>query len=99
MPMCRARPIPRSRSLQSGKPAESGTDGAFFQWKDGLKLEVLDSPNSAGVVMDAIRCCKIALDRGISDPLLAPSSYFMKSPPQQFTDDEAHQKVEEFITG
>jgi myo-inositol-1-phosphate synthase len=64
-----------------------------------VKLEVWDSPNSAGVVMDAIRCCKLALDRGISGPLLAPSSYFMKSPPQQFPDDVAHDKVEEFIRG
>jgi len=62
-----------------------------------LKLEVWDSPNSAGVIIDAVRCAKIALDRGISGPLIAPSSYFMKSPPQQFTDDEAHQKVEDFI--
>jgi myo-inositol-1-phosphate synthase len=64
-----------------------------------VKLEVWDSPNSAGVVMDAIRCCKIALDRGVSGPLLAPSSYFMKSPPEQYGDDEAHDKVEEFIRG
>ena len=62
-----------------------------------LKLEVWDSPNSAGVVIDAVRCAKIALDRGISGPLLEPSSYFMKSPPVQYTDDVAHQKVEEFI--
>ncbi len=64
-----------------------------------VKLEVWDSPNSAGVVLDAIRCCKLALDRGIAGPLLAPSSYFMKSPPQQFPDDVAHDKVEEFIRG
>ncbi len=64
-----------------------------------VKLEVWDSPNSAGVVLDAIRCCKLALDRGLSGPLLAPSSYFMKSPPQQFPDDVAHEKVEEFIRG
>jgi myo-inositol-1-phosphate synthase len=62
-----------------------------------LKLEVWDSPNSAGVMIDALRCAKIAMDRGLSGPLIAPSSYFMKSPPQQFTDDEAHQMVEEFI--
>jgi myo-inositol-1-phosphate synthase len=64
-----------------------------------VKLEVWDSPNSAGVVLDAIRCCKLALDRGISGPLLAPSSYFMKSPPRQLPDDVAHDQVEEFIRG
>jgi len=62
-----------------------------------LKLEVWDSPNSAGVVIDAIRCCKLALDRGLSGELVAPSAYFMKSPPIQYTDDEAHRMVEEFI--
>jgi myo-inositol-1-phosphate synthase len=64
-----------------------------------VKLEVWDSPNSAGVVIDAVRCAKLALDRGISGPLLAPSSYFMKSPPEQYTDAEARQKVEAFIKG
>jgi len=64
-----------------------------------LKLEVWDSPNSAGVVIDAIRCCKLALDRGLKGALTAPSSYFMKSPPIQYTDDEARTKVEKFITG
>lgn len=64
-----------------------------------LKLEVHDSPNSAGVVIDAIRCAKIAKDRGLGGPVLAPSSYFMKSPPVQYTDDEARQKLEEFIVG
>ncbi|MCJ7763569.1 MAG: inositol-3-phosphate synthase [Dehalococcoidales bacterium] len=62
-----------------------------------LKLEVWDSPNSAGVVIDAIRCCKLALDRGMKGAILAPSSYFMKSPPVQRTDDEARRQVEEFI--
>ena len=62
-----------------------------------LKLEVWDSPNSAGVMIDAVRCAKIALDKRMSGPLIAPSSYFMKSPPQQFTDDEARRMVEEFI--
>ncbi|MEE9324038.1 MAG: inositol-3-phosphate synthase [Dehalococcoidia bacterium] len=61
------------------------------------KLEVWDSPNSAGVVIDAIRCCKLALDRNIKGALTAPSAYFMKSPPVQYTDDEARQMVEEFI--
>jgi len=64
-----------------------------------LKLEVWDSPNSAGVVIDAVRCAKLALMRGIGGPVLAPSSYFMKSPPQQFTDDEAYELVEAFIRG
>ena len=62
-----------------------------------LKLEVWDSPNSAGVVIDAVRCAKLALDRGIGGPLLASSSYFMKSPPVQFTDDEARDNLEAFI--
>ena len=62
-----------------------------------LKLEVWDSPNSAGVVIDAIRCCKLALDRGLKGALVAPSAYFMKSPPIQYTDDEARQMVEDFI--
>jgi myo-inositol-1-phosphate synthase len=64
-----------------------------------LKLEVWDSPNSAGVVIDAVRCAKVALDRGISGSLLGPSSYFMKSPPAQFPDDVCHRLVEEFIAG
>ncbi|MGH2461398.1 MAG: inositol-3-phosphate synthase [Chloroflexota bacterium] len=62
-----------------------------------LKLEVWDSPNSAGVVIDAVRCAKLALDRKLAGPLLAPSAYFMKSPPKQFTDAKARQLVEEFI--
>ncbi|MCH8109246.1 MAG: inositol-3-phosphate synthase [Chloroflexi bacterium] len=64
-----------------------------------LKLEVWDSPNSAGVVIDAIRCVKIAKDRGMSGPIMGPSAYFMKSPPVQYTDDEARQMVEDFIVG
>lgn len=62
-----------------------------------LKLEVWDSPNSAGVVIDAIRCCKLALDNGLKGALVAPSSYFMKSPPIQYTDDEARKMLEEYI--
>jgi len=62
-----------------------------------LKLEVWDSPNSAGVVIDAIRCLKLALDRGLKGALTAPSAYFMKSPPIQYTDDEARNLVEQFI--
>ena len=64
-----------------------------------LKLEVWDSPNSAGVVIDAVRCAKIGLDRGESGPLLAPSAYFMKSPPEQWTDDQARDGVESFAAG
>ncbi|HET7869501.1 MAG TPA: inositol-3-phosphate synthase [Actinomycetota bacterium] len=64
-----------------------------------LKLEVWDSPNSAGVAIDAIRCAKLAMDRGVAGPLIGPSAYFMKSPPVQFTDDIAHEMVEEFILG
>ena len=64
-----------------------------------IKLEVEDSPNSAGVAVDAIRCAKIAKDRGITGPVDSASSYFMKSPPKQFTDDEARQMVEEFVNG
>lgn len=64
-----------------------------------LKLEVWDSPNSAGVIIDALRCAKIAKDRGIGGPLLGPSAYFMKSPPVQYRDEEAHRMVEEFNTG
>jgi myo-inositol-1-phosphate synthase len=64
-----------------------------------LKLEVLDSPNSAGIVIDAVRCCKLALDRGIGGALEGPSSYFMKSPPVQYSDNEAKRLVEEFIDG
>src|SRR5881409_2127242 len=64
-----------------------------------LKLEVWDSPNSAGVVIDAIRCCRIALDRGLKGTLLAPSAYLMKSPPEQWADDAARQRLERFIAG
>ena len=64
-----------------------------------VKLEVWDSPNSAGVVVDAIRCCKLALDRDMSGAIAGPSAYFMKSPPVQYTDDVARQMVETFIEG
>ena len=64
-----------------------------------LKLEVWDSPNSAGVVIDAVRCAKLALDRGISGSLVGPSAYFMKSPAVQYSDDEAREMVEAFIRG
>ncbi|MBO0807824.1 MAG: inositol-3-phosphate synthase, partial [Actinobacteria bacterium] len=58
-----------------------------------------DSPNSAGVIIDAVRAAKIARDRGIGGPLLSAASYFMKSPPQQYGDDAARDAVEKFITG
>jgi myo-inositol-1-phosphate synthase len=63
------------------------------------KLEVWDSPNSAGVIIDAVRAAKIAKDRGIGGPLISPSSYFMKSPPEQFSDDDARDAVDRFING
>jgi myo-inositol-1-phosphate synthase len=62
-----------------------------------LKIEVWDSPNSAGVVIDAVRLAKLALNKGVAGTLGGPSSYLMKSPPVQFTDDEAREKTEEFI--
>ncbi|MEX2030367.1 MAG: hypothetical protein WD906_05290 [Anaerolineales bacterium] len=62
-----------------------------------LKLEVWDSPNSAGVVMDALRCAKLAMDRGLSGPLISPAAYFMKTPPEQHDDDLARQMTEDFI--
>ena len=64
-----------------------------------LKLEVWDSPNSAGVVIDAIRCCKLALDRGLAGTIVGPSAYFMKSPPIQYSDDEGRRRVRQFIVG
>ena len=63
------------------------------------KLEVWDSPNSAGVIIDAVRAAKIAKDRGIGGPILSASSYFMKSPPVQYSDDQARDNVEKFIAG
>jgi myo-inositol-1-phosphate synthase len=64
-----------------------------------LKLEVWDSPNSAGVVIDAVRCAKLALDRGVGGAIIGPSAYFMKSPPRQFTDDEARRRTLAFVAG
>jgi myo-inositol-1-phosphate synthase len=64
-----------------------------------LKLEVWDSPNSAGIVIDAVRCAKLGLDRKLGGPLLGPSSYFMKSPPEQYTDNEARERTLRFIEG
>ncbi|MBI9047445.1 MAG: inositol-3-phosphate synthase, partial [Anaerolineaceae bacterium] len=63
------------------------------------KLEVWDSPNSAGVIIDAVRCAKLALDRGLSGPIIGPSSYFMKTPPKQFRDDICREMTEAFIAG
>jgi myo-inositol-1-phosphate synthase len=64
-----------------------------------LKLEVWDSPNSAGVVIDAVRCARLGMDRGLGGALIGPSSYFMKSPPRQFSDTEARARTIEFIKG
>ena len=63
------------------------------------KLEVWDSPNSAGVIIDAVRAAKIAMDRKVGGPILSASSYFMKSPPVQYSDSDAKQAVEDFIAG
>ena len=76
-----------------------GTTFGNVPLKAELHLEVWDSPNSAGVVIDALRCVKLAKDRGVSGPLLSPSSYFMKTPPKQFRDDIAREKTEAFIKG
>ena len=76
-----------------------GTTFGDVPLKVEVKLEVWDSPNSAGVVIDALRCCKIAMDRGVSGAVEGPSAYFMKSPPVQYDDDTAHRMVEEFIAG
>jgi myo-inositol-1-phosphate synthase len=64
-----------------------------------MRLSVEDSPNSAGVVIDAIRCARLALERGEGGPLLAPSAYYMKSPPQQFRDSIAREACNAFIDG
>jgi myo-inositol-1-phosphate synthase len=74
-----------------------GTTFGNVPLKCEVKLEVWDSPNSAGVVIDAVRCIKLALDRGIGGPLIGPASYFMKSPPEQFTDHEARERTEAFV--
>ena len=76
-----------------------GTTFGNVPLKCEVKLEVWDSPNSAGVVIDAVRCAKLALDRKIGGPLIGPASYFMKSPPQQFEDHEAKRRVAAFIEG
>ena len=76
-----------------------GTTFGEIPLKAEVKLEVWDSPNSAGVVIDAVRCCKTAMDRGMSGAIEAPSAYFMKSPPVQHTDDQARRMVEDFIAG
>jgi myo-inositol-1-phosphate synthase len=76
-----------------------GTEFGDVPMSVELKLEVWDSPNSAGIVIDAVRCAKLAMDRGVAGPLIGPSAYFMKSPPVQFSDDAAREMVEEFIFG
>ncbi|MBO0706800.1 MAG: inositol-3-phosphate synthase [Candidatus Dormibacteraeota bacterium] len=87
--------------LQDRKFAEIRLEGRGFgdvPMQVNLKLEVVDSPNSAGIVIDAVRICKLALDNGLSGALEGPSSYLMKSPPVQYTDNEARQLTESFIT-
>ena len=76
-----------------------GTEFGDVPMSIELKLEVWDSPNSAGIVIDAVRCTKLAMDRGAAGPIIGPSAYFMKSPPVQFSDDAAREMVEEFILG
>jgi myo-inositol-1-phosphate synthase len=88
--------------LQDRKWAQIRLEGTAFgdvPLTVEMKLEVWDSPNSAGIVIDAIRCCRLALDRGVAGPLIGPSAYFMKSPPVQFSDEAAREMVEEFIQG
>jgi myo-inositol-1-phosphate synthase len=76
-----------------------GTEFGDIPMTIELKLEVWDSPNSAGIVIDAVRCAKLAKDRGVAGPIIGPSAYFMKSPPVQFSDDAAREMVEQFILG
>jgi myo-inositol-1-phosphate synthase len=88
--------------LEDRKWAQIRMEGTGFgdtKMSIELKLEVMDSPNSAGVVIDAVRCARLALDRGVSGALTGPSSYFMKSPPAQFDDMEAQRRTEAFIAG
>ncbi|NDJ77987.1 MAG: inositol-3-phosphate synthase [Chloroflexi bacterium] len=88
--------------LQDRKWAHIRLEGAAFgdvPLNIELKLEVWDSPNSAGVIIDAVRCAKLGLDRGLTGTLEAPSAYFMKSPPRQFPDDVARDSTEAFIQG
>jgi myo-inositol-1-phosphate synthase len=88
--------------LQDRKWAQIRLEGRAFgdaPMSLELKLEVWDSPNSAGIVIDAVRCARLGMDRGVAGPLIGPSAYFMKSPPVQFSDDSAREMVEEFIIG
>jgi myo-inositol-1-phosphate synthase len=88
--------------LQDRKWAQIRLEGSGFgevPMSIELKLEVWDSPNSAGIVIDAIRCARLALDRNMGGPLIGPSAYFMKSPPVQFSDEAAREMVEGFIQG
>ena len=86
--------------LQDRKFAQIRLEGSAFgdvPLSIDLKLEVVDSPNSAGIVIDAVRCCKLALDNGVSGALEGPSAYFMKSPPHQYPDSEARRMTDEYI--
>src|SRR6266545_1121091 len=100
-----SKKVSKTQSVTSQIPheMEKGTvhigPSDHVPWLDDRKLEVWDSPNSAGIIIDAIRAAKIALDRGIGGPLLSASSYFMKSPPVQYSDSQAREAVERYIRG
>ena len=105
--MCRSTPTTSTSGPPISCPGSSdrkwahirleGTSFGGVPLNVELKLEVWDSPNSAGIVIDAVRCAKLGLDRGLGGPLLGPSSYFMKSPPEQYDDNEAHERTARFI--
>ena len=94
-----SKKISKTRSVTSQLDRLEGRSFGDVPLNVELKLEVHDSPNSAGIVIDAVRCAKLALDRGIGGALEGPASYFMKSPPVQYSDNEARRLVEEFIEG
>ena len=93
--------MPRSRAILAARIASMITPAEFGESQTSSLYSRLSgtSPNSAGVIIDAIRAAKIALDRGIGGPLLSAASYFMKSPPEQYGDDAARDAVEKFIRG
>ena len=93
----RATTFPGRRTTSSASCASRAATSATCPMNLECRLSVEDSPNSAGVVIDAIRCCKLALDNGIAGALYGPSAFFMKSPPKQFTDTEAKEMTEKFI--
>ena len=100
MKFCTGAPSRLRTFLNEAKIAHIKLEGTGFgdaPFSCEVKLEVWDSPNSAGVVLDAVRCAKLALERGLSGAIQAPSSYFMKSPPVQHPDEFAREQVEDFI--